>query len=567
MNSLVLGPVQGYLREALSKVAALHAKKQFTFAIILGDLFENEDEVTALVDGTIHFPLTTYFTIGMNVLPERIVNKIRTGEEITSNLFFLPTPSIIKTADGIRIVALGGSFDPDVIGRSKDICHPTHTADDVKALIDSAHGVDILLTAVWPDSIWLGSGAQLDKNKATTAIFHSSEHLANLCTMVRPTYILSPSHGNFFFERTPFYYKFPIENTSDFRVSRFISLAPFNNFAKAKALYAFQLPATMPSIKDTTPSPFFVEREQKNMSFDAKDNSIKYSSSCSSCVNSWQPQYGRDSKHNYRKSLTPKECFFCLGNCAIGEHMVISVGKMSYLATAKGPLPTSSTFANQGINCPAHILIIPTEHGNSVATMRGDSTAIFQEMTNYRKQLSSMVCHVSRRQVGAVTWEISLGTQVHVHWQFLPVSASKVFKGYVEEAFRRELLEIGIEHKMKEVSGNLANAMIPFVGGNRDFLRIWLYAEIDDDGSKIFKKTFVVDLSPYLGSQSLGEKPMRRRFDYQYPRRAICKLMELQSRYDWRTCAQSFEDEKADAMRVTDLFKAWDFTLQNAYFD
>jgi hypothetical protein len=85
LNSIVVGAVQGQLRSAFSKIGTLHAKNQFTFAIISGDLFaEDDDEVTDLLSGNIVVPLPTYFTVGLNQFPQRVVDKLAKEEEVSS---------------------------------------------------------------------------------------------------------------------------------------------------------------------------------------------------------------------------------------------------------------------------------------------------------------------------------------------------------------------------------------------------------------------------------------------------------------------------------------------------
>jgi hypothetical protein len=84
LNSIVLGAVQGQLRSAFSKINTLHTKNSFTFAIISGDLFaEDDDEVSDLLDGKIIVPLPTYFTVGLSQFPQRVVDKLEKDEEVS----------------------------------------------------------------------------------------------------------------------------------------------------------------------------------------------------------------------------------------------------------------------------------------------------------------------------------------------------------------------------------------------------------------------------------------------------------------------------------------------------
>jgi hypothetical protein len=80
----VLGEVNGRLQPVFTKLASLHAKNNFSFAIAVGNLFADDSEaVTELLEGKIAVPLPTYFTVGQNALPPRIVEKIEKDEEVT----------------------------------------------------------------------------------------------------------------------------------------------------------------------------------------------------------------------------------------------------------------------------------------------------------------------------------------------------------------------------------------------------------------------------------------------------------------------------------------------------
>jgi hypothetical protein len=83
VNSVVLGEVNGRLQATFTKLASLHAKNAFSFAIAVGNLFAEDNEaVSELLEGKIIVPLPTYFTVGLNPLPPRIVEKIEKDEEV-----------------------------------------------------------------------------------------------------------------------------------------------------------------------------------------------------------------------------------------------------------------------------------------------------------------------------------------------------------------------------------------------------------------------------------------------------------------------------------------------------
>ncbi len=67
-----------------TKLANLHTKNNFSFAIVAGNLFseQDDDDVARLLAGTIVVPLATYFTVGTTALPSRILEKIEKDEEV-----------------------------------------------------------------------------------------------------------------------------------------------------------------------------------------------------------------------------------------------------------------------------------------------------------------------------------------------------------------------------------------------------------------------------------------------------------------------------------------------------
>ena len=90
---LVLGSANGRLREAFAKLSSLNAKAgPFNVVLCLGDLFGDQDGdeyFQQLISGEVEIPVSTYFTIGRNELPESIKMLVAHGGQVCENLFFL----------------------------------------------------------------------------------------------------------------------------------------------------------------------------------------------------------------------------------------------------------------------------------------------------------------------------------------------------------------------------------------------------------------------------------------------------------------------------------------------
>lgn len=545
----MLGNVNGQLQTAFSKLAALHAKNQFAFAIVTGDLFADDDDetVSQLLDGRISVPVSTYFTVGTKALPDRIVAKIEKDEEICVNLHFLGKRSITKTSEGVRIVTLGGRLDPTIVGgQSKEQHLPFHTADDAKAL-RGANSADILLTTVWPSSVWKGSSVTLS---ADTSSIPTSDAISDLVLALKPRYHFSPSPGDFFYEREPFFHKNKDDSDSSVALTRFLSLATFGNAAKAKAMYAFSLTKEeVTSIPPGATAAPFVDSSAPKKRPAADGGS--YSRFANGHDDS--SRYNRRKKRRDRSPPPgPDRCFFCLSNPNLPTHMVCSIGDDVYVATAKGPLPTPITFRDKGLDFPGHLIMVPLTHAPTIsaASMAEEgvdgaevAARTFKEMTRFREALQAMTSSRTKRKLGAVTWEISRARNIHTHWQFIPVPADMVAKGLVEAAFRVEAENL----KLPKLEAKEFGSSDEVEG---DYFRVWIWADEDTDSEegKIIGKCLLMRLDENV------------HFDLQYGRKVMAKLLRLEERTVWQNCVQDEEEETTDVAAFREAFKECDFT-------
>ncbi|KAL1900600.1 hypothetical protein Sste5346_002323 [Sporothrix stenoceras] len=613
---IVLGSVNGQFAAAFKKLSALHAKNQFACCIATGNLFnedDDDDELAQLLSGQIEVPMTTYFTVGTRPFPARIAKQLEEaaqsedgeGNEICPNLHYLGKRSVTKTAEGLRIVALGGllvendgeaSADGIVrAGPSTDACLPFHSVAD-EASLRGAHGADILLTAIWPRGILKGSaqtvfpeGSGLDPSR----VIPSSDGLADLVAALRPRYHLTASpdvfqgdeKSTFFYEREAFFHPERPDSSHSLAidVTRFLSLATWGNTAKAKALYAFALSKEAPTLVPAgcTPSPFLGRSNgQKKRRAPQEAEFSRFS----------QDHHGGGGRHGKRSRRDnppppgPDRCFFCLSNANLPTHMLASIGDDAYLATAKGPLPLPTTFAEQGLTAPdasqareedagtegksfpGHMIIVPLSHAATITAGamhsndpaaepdNGQVTAAktFREMTRFRESLQAMVASRTKKKLGTVTWEISRARNVHVHWQLVPVPAKLVVGGLVEAAFRVEAANMKLPALVEDSSTN-PKGDEPFQPISGDYFRVWIWGEeVGADGEeKIVGKTLVMHLDEGA------------RFDLQYGRRVVAKLLGLEStRAVWQECSQTEAEEEADVAAFRASYAPWDFTLE-----
>ncbi|RAL64663.1 hypothetical protein DID88_001696 [Monilinia fructigena] len=431
-----------------SKIIVLgdvNVKNNFALAIVAGNLFagaedtEADDTVTDLISGKIHIPLPTYFTVGSSPLPKRIIEKIDQDEEICPNIHYL--------------------------SKRKSYL-PFHTVGDAKAL-HGAHTADILLTTAWPKSIRTGSKIPIpDDAKDPIA----GDHIADLCSTLKPRYHFSVS-SDYFFEREPFFHA-PTPDAPDFDPS-----AP--------------LPV------GTTASPFVARPNERKRAALEPEPYSRYGGGN-------DHKRGRGRRGQRQPPPGPGECFFCLSNPNLATHLISSIGDEAYLTIAKGPLTTATTNATLGVDFPAHALIIPLTHSPTLALIPEEESKqnTYDEMNRFKDSLQKMVGHRSGNKLGAVTYEITF------------------------------------EVRDPEIGQN-----------DGDFFRVWIWTPPTEEAPEGTTKCITMPFDWNV------------RFNLQFGRTVLAKLLSLEKRIQWRDCAQTEDEEKKDAEAFKEAFKEFDFTL------
>ncbi|KAL3478098.1 CwfJ C-terminus 1-domain-containing protein-like protein [Aspergillus californicus] len=559
---VVVGDVNCELQDVFTKLAKLHVKQSFSFAIIAGDLFgdcttEHElQQMTALLHGNILVPLPTYFTLGSKPLPARVLEQIEANDEVCPNLYFLGKRGTLKTSEGIRIVALGGNLEE--AGTPSDKHHPGYTESDARTLI-GAHHADILLTHQWPKGVRSGSKVQLPEDATPV---QETQCIADLCSALKPRYHLSSTSG-FFYEREPFFHLSTEDSPDAKPLTRFISLASYSKTSKQKWMYAFTLdpnashPLTIPV--GATVSPFAATALKRKPLPDQNTSFQRFAP-----VDDHHHHNKRARKHGRAPPPGPEQCFFCLSNPNIAAHLITSIGDEAYVTTAKGPLPTSKTFS-PSLNFPGHMLIIPFNHTptlNSITDIPARHST-YAEMQKYRTSLHSMLQSRSNGTLGAVTWEVSRSSGIHIHWQFLPVPSDLIQRGLVEAAFKVEAENLKYP-KFEPPSSSKSGSDSDPSAEPGDFFRIWIWgpSALSSDPDQVEGSN-----DKYSETATGTEKTLllplpEMRFDLQFGRRVMAKLMGLEKRINWKDDVQTQEQEEADAAAFKETYKKFDFTLE-----
>ncbi|KAJ5699832.1 hypothetical protein N7536_002845 [Penicillium majusculum] len=567
---IVIGSLNGQIRPVFTKLAKLQPKQDFSFAIILGDLFgdgSTEDElqdITALIQGNIAVACPTYFTLGNRPLPPQVVEKIEATDEVCPNLFFLGKRGTLKTTDGIRIVALGGTMG-EAEGRSKPESNasgkfqPTYSESDARALF-GIHKTDILITNQWPKDVRLGSSCEVSGDKETVPA--ELQCVADVCATLKPRYHFSRSDAAFF-EREPFFHMPTEEGQDAYPLTRFISLPTFGS--TKNAIYAFTLDPTAPFPSSIPPGsticPWSAAQSRRKMLPSQNESYQRYAPS------DRDRDPGHQRRHKERAPPPgPENCFFCLSNPNIATHLITSIGNDSYMTTAKGPLPSSNFYPSLGF--PGHMLIIPFEHCPTIDLIFDPATraSTFAEMQRYRESLHQMLNERSGGKLGAVTWEVSRSNGIHTHWQFLPMPVEKIRSRLVEMAFKKEAsnLEYSTFKTVPNPDEMHNHHMI-------DYFRVFIWTPTPTPSTETEAEPDNWSAPEHKGvwKTKSGEENViimkilpENRFDLQFGRRVMGKVLYLDDRINWKDCVQTDEEETVDADAFKEAFKKHDFAME-----
>lgn len=128
---LLVGPVNGRLKDLVSKVSAIQSKHgPFTSLFILGDLFHPSPadsllaQQTDLLSNKLHLPIPTYFYQGTTPLSPAVAEAVATAAtqpqkdvpqglvKVAENLFWARGKSgVFVTKQGFRVAFVGGVWD------------------------------------------------------------------------------------------------------------------------------------------------------------------------------------------------------------------------------------------------------------------------------------------------------------------------------------------------------------------------------------------------------------------------------------------------------------------------
>lgn len=529
--SLVFGNIDSSLGQAITKGNALNSSKNGPFDLLIllaSNIVNDHTDLIKLHDGELSVDLPTRLVISEKISPDTELPAVmkssleETGTHTLCKNLTVYTETegtnSLKNVDGLE---MAWASDRNVDGTTGTFLPST----------------DILISNKWPLGI-LKNVNPANMPAGTTTTFDEDQTLATALQTAVPRYhFVSNPSVSVFWERAPY----RSDETSN-RVTRFISLGKFAG--PTRWFYAFNLvipfsesSATLPS--NLTSNPFTAE---KKLSIASTNTEIEEGSG------SRQRTYGQDGRRDNKRRrqaggppVRPDTCFLCLSNPNLAKHLIASIGTKSYLALAKGPLPTPVDWTDK--NIPGHVMIVPIDHVATLDTTTGaitpeDRDQIEIERWKYAIALSHLFSESASPPAVTVLFDISRKRGIHLHTQVFAVPHDRATKYDIESEFITQAEQAGLSMVERQLDQD-----------ETDYFRVQIIRPYNSEKEKT-TTTLVIEL-PDDGTY----------FDLQFGRKVMARILELQHRVDWRACSQTEEEEKADCKNFKDSFKKYDFTL------
>lgn len=233
------------------------------------------------------------------------------------------------------------------------------------------------------------------------------------------------------------------------------------------------------------------------------------------------------------KVVAPSECFFCLSNPRLESHMIVSIGKFSYLTIAKGPL----TRPNRSMDFSGHAIVIPIDHRPTLSA----DLEVNQEIEKYQQSLADAF---AKNGYDVVFYEISRPENVHYHIQMVPVPRGLIGKGFEraldeKSRFNNETFDQNSKLEFKK-----------YTSADEELKKV-------TEGERFIKFTVFSEKSKTLyGSPLETEKGL----DLQFPRRVLAFLLRLPKRVNWDRCKQTMGQETDECQKFKRFYEKFDFT-------
>ncbi|KAJ3377725.1 hypothetical protein HDU92_008033 [Lobulomyces angularis] len=574
LKLLVCGSINSNFKQFFTKANSI-AKKAGPFDAILvtGDFWHEKEDQEDLSSYTAPCPI--YIINGKNKIPTSTQIRINKEGQVIENVFHLGKYGIFKTAEGLSIAYLSGVYDKNQYNEKDSLNSNYYTKSEIEDLIkvskNFTNGIDILITTEWPYGILNHSKlVKVEKN------FIESNPVKDLALHLRPS-------SETFYEREPF------DNKGVKFSTRFISLAPLvSNIdeKKPKWFYAFNIiplfecPQHVLQLRasNTTQNPFESAKRNvdidENTSFFFQDNSKRQKKSvpdnyiCNKCGvgGHWKADcvverrgppdsyvcnichekghYIKEcpkklNKSNFKKK-DPSQCWFCLSNPEIEQHLIITVGDEVYLTMAKGPLTLDG-----------HIILVPIKHYKSSKYLvdklkeEENNTEITNYFSEVKKVQQLIKTEFKKLKFGLITFQIFSGNSI------IEESKHHFIINYVAlpeklklDELDTKFLEFAEKEGLKKVDSlNDLNTSCPY----------FMYEINDFDGATKGEIIFVP--KNYGVEDNELDSNSKNTINLRFGSLVLSEAFGTPEKSDWKKCVLSTEDETKETLKWRDIIK------------
>jgi len=534
LKILAIGDVRGRITDLVKRLKTVNKKAgPFDMAFAVGSFFNNQppDGVdhgenlslwNDLKKGKVQLPFPVYILGPVHESQVGLFPDLN-GCELAENLVYLGRGGCLKTNEGLTVAYLSGvstthandAIRVDHLKQLKTLEARTGCdAPDFK-------GVDVLITSDWPSGITNNAAAE-PEGFLTKDDQSARQLISRIALKLRPRYHFAGLRDSFY-ERLP-YRNHRVMQEPARHTTRFIGLAEVGNLEKKKWIYAFSMvPLAQMEASELTAQPSnatespFKPKDIELPQQKTQINSFFYSDAPPDEDRRKRKGAGGDHADGDRKKpfVPTGPCWFCLSSAEVEKHLVVSIGSHTYLALAKGPLN------------PHHVMVLPIAHHQS-------SLEVPQEVAQEISQFKTALKKCFKKGLGQQTvfFERNYKTQ-HLQLQAVPVPKDKAVGLTLQDCAEEQELELT---EMPDHSSlqQMAQPGTPY-----------FYLE-SSKGQKFFHR-------------------VRKGFPMQFGREVLAHkdLLDAEDRIDWRQCKVDKDTEKHMAQEFRELFKPYDFTLED----
>ncbi|EJS43675.1 YGR093W [Saccharomyces arboricola H-6] len=440
-------------------------------------------------------------------------DNISESKKISETVTVLYNFGTYRLANGITISYL--TYSSEILQEQKD------TILDNFDKIDSQ--VDILVTKEWGIPISDRFGR-----------LSGNDMIDELAKKLQARYHFAFSDEENFFELEPF-------KLNNDRLSRFLNIPKYGS--GKKWAYAFKMSVgdnddeEEPEPTNLIANPYTnITKRSNKRSLDTETEGLVEQSHN-------PPSNGKKSETKKIRTILPTNCHFCFSNPNLEDHMIISIGKLVYLTTAKGPL----SVPKGDMDMSGHCLIIPIEHIPKLDPIK--NAELSQSILAYESSLVKM--NYIKFDMCTIVFEIQSERSIHFHKQVVPIPKYLVLKfnaaldrqvHFNNEKFTRNAkldFQCYDSYSSKEYSDVINNQ-------SNNYLQFTIY-ETPQSNPKIYLATF-------NASETI---------DLQFGRRVLAFLLNLPRRVKWNspTCLQTKQQESAETEKFQKAYKDYDISL------